>query len=146
MKETVDIAIDYAMRFIGTPYIWGGNNPLEGFDCSGFIQEVLKVHGVDPKGDQTSQGLYNHFNSNGLSAQIPFKGCLLFFGNSEYRITHIAMAINKTLMIEAGGGGSKIHTPSEAAEAGAYVRIRPISNRSDLVKAVYPYCELSYKG
>ena len=54
-------AINYAKLFIGKPYLWGGEGP-EGYDCSGFIQEVLSCIGLDPKGDQTAQGLYNYFS------------------------------------------------------------------------------------
>jgi cell wall-associated NlpC family hydrolase len=28
----------YAMQFKGTPYVWGGNDPTRGIDCSGFVK------------------------------------------------------------------------------------------------------------
>ena len=59
-KETKELMIQYSKTFIGKPYRWGGEGVL-GFDCSGFIQEVLSCVGFDPKGDQTAQGLYNYF-------------------------------------------------------------------------------------
>jgi len=31
---------------LGTPYKWGGNNCLEGYDCSGFVQDALSIIGV----------------------------------------------------------------------------------------------------
>ena len=55
------------MQFVGTPYVWGGNNVMEGLDCSGYTQVILRAAGLDPKGDQTSQGLYDHFRTEELN-------------------------------------------------------------------------------
>lgn len=38
--------IDYAMQFIGNPYVWGGTSLTNGADCSGFIMSVYAHFGV----------------------------------------------------------------------------------------------------
>jgi cell wall-associated NlpC family hydrolase len=45
------MAVEYAEKFIGKFYKWGGDDPA-GFDYSGLAIEVLKAVGVLPrKGD-----------------------------------------------------------------------------------------------
>ena len=38
---------DYSLNFQGTPYVWGGNDPLRGIDCSGFVKNMYGKIGVD---------------------------------------------------------------------------------------------------
>lgn len=135
----MQILIQYALQFVGLPYKWGGDDPILGFDCSGFVQELLAAVGLDPAGDQTAQALYDIFKSKAGSAMVQDEGSLLFFGKSVKEITHVAFAITPLLMIEAGGGGSKTNSAQDAAAQNAYLRIRPISRRSDLVASIRPF-------
>lgn len=129
----LETMIQYAMAFVGTPYIWGGDT-FAGFDCSGFVQEVLRSIGHDPAGDQTAQALYSQLTETSKADNRLVRGAVLFFGKSKERITHVALCLGDGLMIEAGGGGPSIRTRDDAESAGASVRVRPI--RQDLVAAV----------
>ena len=40
------MATDYAMNFQGTPYVWGGNDPLRGIDCSAFVKSMFGQFGM----------------------------------------------------------------------------------------------------
>lgn len=38
---------EYAIQFVGTPYVAGGNTPETGWDCAAFTEWVAKQHGMD---------------------------------------------------------------------------------------------------
>lgn len=38
--------VDYAVQFVGNPYVWGGTSLTNGADCSGFIMKVYEAFGV----------------------------------------------------------------------------------------------------
>ncbi len=134
MKNKSQLMVEYSKSFIGKPYLWGGEGP-EGYDCSGFIQELLKCVGLDPKGDQTAHDLYLYFSKKGRGTGIT-EGALLFWGKSKNKITHVSMAINYIQHIEAGGGGSAIKNLEIARTSGAMIRVRPINSRNDLRAAI----------
>ena len=143
--DHIDHVIEYARSFRGTPYVYGGNNRLSGLDCSGFVCEVLRSFGlVGPHEDLSSQQLFDKLKSApGSALQSPVKvmapGLILFFqpkGNSK--IDHVALCVDNLRMIEAGGGGRTCTDFQTAARFGAMVRERMISNRDDLVAAIFP--------
>lgn len=127
-----------AFSYLGVPYIWGGDDPIVGMDCSGGAQELLAVVGMDPPGDQTAQGLYNYFMANGA---IPGKvglGALAFYGTSTSGITHVAVMMDDKIIFEFGGGGSSTTSREKAAQQNAVGRLRPLRRRSDLVAVLMP--------
>lgn len=46
--------IDSARMFLGIPYLWGGTSGF-GFDCSGLVHLILRVHGVTVPRDSDPQ-------------------------------------------------------------------------------------------
>ncbi len=37
---------EYAVQFIGNPYVWGGTSLTNGVDCSGFTMKIYEAYGV----------------------------------------------------------------------------------------------------
>jgi len=67
---------------MGTPYQWGGESPVTGFDCSGFVQWVFAQAGVSvPRTTQTQYAAATKVSN-------PRPGDLVFFGNGS-RPTHV---------------------------------------------------------
>jgi len=134
-----EIALRLWERELGKPYNWGGQNPLEGFDCSGLVIEGLKAVGVLPKkGDWTARGLRDRFK--GKEIQSPTPGCLLFW-NRGSQIGHVEIVWQVVdggrLTIGASGGGSKTHTEQDAIDQDAYIKVRPAT--PNWVVAVDPF-------
>ncbi len=109
------------------PYVWGGDDPVAGFDCSGLVIEGLKGVGILPKiGDWTAEGLSVHLKNRETKRLKP--GCLLFYEH-HHRITHVvivwAVIGDRVLVIGASGGGRKIKTREDAIKHNAYTKVRP---------------------
>ena len=128
---------EYALKFVGSPYIWGGDGSgakFNGWDCSGLVLECLWAFGILPKGDMTAQGINDILYDMGWRQGLFIKeGDVLFFGKDTKHITHVALAISDRLMVEAGGGGSKCKTPATST---GMVRVRPSAWRDNLVAAL----------
>jgi cell wall-associated NlpC family hydrolase len=84
-------------RFLGLPYTWGGRSSF-GYDCSGFVQMLMRQRGYYIPRDADVQAAWSGF--------APVKraelraGDVLFFG-SEGKITHTGMYIGKGQFIHA---------------------------------------------
>jgi len=123
----------------GLPYIWGGDDPILGFDCSGLMIEVLKSVGLLPRsGDWTAQGLYTEFRH--YTTQVPGLGCLVFWKPpGASKIIHVEMCLNDTLSMGASGGGSGTTDEEDAIQQNAYVKVRPFASRPHLFGFVDPF-------
>ncbi len=92
-----DIAL--AKRFLGLPYTWGGTSSY-GYDCSGFMQMLVRQRGILMPRDADIQAAWTGVTPVTDKAQLQ-PGDLLYFGGSPQRITHTGMYIGDGLFIDA---------------------------------------------
>lgn len=90
--------IELARRFLGRPYTWGGRSAA-GYDCSGFVQMLVRQGGVDLPRDAKPQALWDKVASVERSALRP--GDLLYFGPSMEKINHTGFYIGDGAFIHA---------------------------------------------
>ncbi len=89
-KLTPEETVTLAKRFLGTPYLWGGNSPL-GIDCSGYAQLLYRLSGIEILRDadiqMTSSGLAEVARGDERTRD------LIFFGRAIDKISHVGMMI-----------------------------------------------------
>ena len=96
--------VNYAVQFVGNPYVWGGTSLTNGADCSGFVQSVLKHFGVSvPRvsRDQAKSGTR-------ITSDQMRPGDLVFYANSSGTINHVAMYIGNGQVVNAASRRSGI--------------------------------------
>ena len=135
-------AVEYIKRWIGTPYIWGGDD-FSGFDCSGLILEVLSAFGIVRRGfDTTANGLHDLLAERKCrQPEKGYGGCLVFWYTNHRRMVHVAMMIDNEFMVHSAGGGSNIHSREDAIKYNAYVRIDHIDYRGANYIIVDPFLQ-----
>ncbi|MGN0355921.1 MAG: NlpC/P60 family protein [Muricoprocola sp.] len=90
---------DYALQFVGNPYVYGGTSLTNGADCSGFTMSVLAAQGIGIA--RTAAGQAGGGTPVSLDAIQP--GDLLFYSEGG-GISHVAIYI---------GGGAIVHAATE---------------------------------
>lgn len=101
--------VNYALQFVGGRYVWGGNDPHTGADCSGFVRYVLKnVAGVNLPRTSREQAK----TGRAITSSEMKPGDLIFYANSRGTINHVAMYIGNGQIVHAASrrSGIKIST------------------------------------
>jgi len=98
MKLAPEETVALAKRFLGVPYLWGGNSPL-GIDCSGYVQLLYRLSGIDILRDANIQ-----MTKSGL-VEVPAgqerTRDLIFFRKAKDKIGHVGMMISGEEFIHA---------------------------------------------
>jgi hypothetical protein len=123
-----------AFEYLDKPYIWAGNDPLYGTDCSGFACFLARSMGfIPPNKDFACQGLYTKFP---LIAR-PREGAFVYYGSGD--ASHMMYCLSKYLCIGAQGGNRHITTDSQAIAHRARIRVLPIHYRKDILGYNNPF-------
>lgn len=131
-------ALRYAWTFIGTPYRWGGDDPMAGFDCSGFVVEILTAVGILPhKFDATAGGLADRFRE--FEIDKPRAGGIVVWYDAAGQATHTEFFIDEFHTIGASGGGSATTDIDAAIASNAFVKIRPWTYRGGSHRIFDPF-------
>lgn len=96
--------VNYALKYLGNPYVWGGTSLTNGCDCSGFTMGVLGNYGVGLphySGSQAQMGV--KINSSQMRP-----GDLIFYSNKRGTINHVAMYIGNGQIVHAASRRSGI--------------------------------------
>jgi len=99
-KPDRDRLVGRAKRFLGIPYLWGGTS-AKGFDCSGLVQRVFRMEGVELPRDSDMQSASGRpIGRDAIRTTRP--GDLLFFGKTG-SIDHVSICLKPDGFIHAYG-------------------------------------------
>ena len=91
---------NYAVQFVGNPYVWGGTSLTNGADCSGFTMSIMAHFGVSlPHSSSAQAGCGRSIKSSQMRP-----GDLVFYSGSGGGINHVALYI---------GNGQVVHASSK---------------------------------
>lgn len=111
---TADAVLSLAKKYIGVPYVWGGESP-SGFDCSGLVQYVFGKLGVKlPRvaEDQANVGTR-------VSAKDAQPGDLLFFGSPVH---HVGIYAGNNTMVVAPHTGANVRIEQVDPSSASVIR------------------------
>lgn len=92
-ENEMGIAVaEFAVQFIGNPYVWGGTSLTKGADCSGFVMKVYEEFGVElPHSSAADRG--QGYAVDGLENALP--GDLICYSG------HVAIYIGDGMIVHA---------------------------------------------
>ena len=96
--KTREAIVNFALQFVGNPYVWGGTSLTNGCDCSGFVMSVYANFGYSLPRVADAQSVYG--------MQIPVSsaqpGDLIFYARNGY-VYHVSMYIGGGQVVHAAG-------------------------------------------
>ena len=103
--EAIAITQSAQRFFVGTSYLWGGVTPW-GADCSGLVQSVFALHGLQLPRDAWQQAELGRDAGRDIG-ELRAADLLFFSDRADQRVTHVGVALGDRRMVHLalGRGG-----------------------------------------
>jgi len=109
-----------AMRFIGTPYVFGGTS-TSGFDCSGYTQHVFAMLGISLPRTADAQYFAGHRTVGGMTT-----GDLVFFETYEPGPSHVGIYVGSGKFIHSSSHGVMVSRLADGYWRSRYIGAKRI--------------------
>ncbi len=119
-SDAGSVAVAWALAQIGTPYVWGGETPGAGFDCSGLVQAAYAVAGV--RLPRVAQDQFDAVPA--VAPGMPLApGDLVFFGGGPASVDHVGIFVGVVggddVMVDAPHTGANVRAETFPTTVGA---------------------------
>jgi cell wall-associated NlpC family hydrolase len=104
-----------ALKFLGTPYVFGGTSS-SGFDCSGYVQHVFAMLGVNIPRTADAQYYAGRRIKGGMKP-----GDLVFFQTYEPGPSHVGIYLGDGKFVHASSHGVMVSHLSDSYWASRYL-------------------------
>jgi cell wall-associated NlpC family hydrolase len=84
-NTTPEQLLEFAKTLVGTPYVYGSSNPVQGFDCSGFITYVFNHFNITVP--RSSIGFTDYQRKVELSEAKP--GDIILFTGTDHTVREV---------------------------------------------------------
>ncbi len=105
-----------ALRFVGTPYMFGGTSSY-GFDCSGYVQHVFALFGINLPRTADEQYLVGRH----VSQRDMVRGDLVFFQTYAAGVSHVGIYLGNGEFVHSGSRGVQVSNLSDDYWSTRYV-------------------------
>ena len=104
-EDKMNELVMYAMSLADTPYHYGGKDPENGFDCSGFVDHVYQ-HSLGISLPRTSHELSRVGTPINHKQLQP--GDLVFYNTQHSAYSHVGIYVGENKFVHAPKSGSRI--------------------------------------
>lgn len=111
-----------AMRFIGTPYVFGGTS-VTGFDCSGYTQHVFAMLGIALPRTADAQFYAGRATSGGMAT-----GDLVFFQTYEPGPSHVGIYLGEGRFVHSSSHGVMVSRLGDSYWHERYIGAKRLAN------------------
>lgn len=121
-QELRDSLVEYALQFVGNPYVNGGNSLTGGTDCSGFTKLIYSEYGYSLGRTPASQ-----LSSAGRSvdySEIQKGDIICYSSNGGKSCTHVAIYIGDEMIVHAANSRKGICT--QKAQYGTIIGVKNV--------------------
>ena len=113
--------LDEADQYVGVPYVWGGNTPQSGFDCSGLTKYVFAHQGIALPRTSREQAHAGRGVPIDFATMLP--GDIMLFAEPGEAISHVAIFVGSGRIIHASSAmGGVRYLDLDGDRAGWYLQ------------------------
>lgn len=114
-----------AKKYLGYKYVYGGESPSRGFDCSGYTKYIFSLYGVSLSHSATAQSKVGSYVAK---SDLQLGDLVIFNDDANYEIGHVGIYIGGNNFIHASNpsDGVKITSLSTSYYSARYVTARRV--------------------